>query len=398
MPQPIKLLVLTHNFPRFSGDYAGIFVSLLCRKLKAHDIDPIVLAPHDPGLPEKETLDGVTVYRFRYADRDEDENIAYRGNMHQLVLGSVTGIFKFKQFLDRFRKAALELIEKEQIDVVSGHWLVPSGIIMKTILRRNPRPLVLSSHGTDVRLMKKWMRVTYRYFKPFVYHMHRWTVVSSFLRDEILSIDKSLEPLLTVLPVPHDESLFDRDSSIERDHNLIVSVTRFTEQKRVDRLVKAFALVKDAHPQARLDIYGAGPLAGKVREWIDTFGLNDAVTLKGTVDQKSLRQIYNAASVAVLNSYREGFGLVLSEAMMCGAAGVGVDSGGITDIIQHQQTGLLAQLDDVGSLAEQLNRLLADRQLRDRLADAGYAYAHATYASGPLAERYAALIRSAAEG
>ena len=88
MKKPIRLLVLTHNYPRFDGDFAGVFLSLLNQRLPEHQIEPVILAPHHAGAAECEEKDGVKIYRFRYAE-DSNETLAYHGNMHKLVLGSV---------------------------------------------------------------------------------------------------------------------------------------------------------------------------------------------------------------------------------------------------------------------------------------------------------------------
>ncbi len=395
MPKPIKLLMLTHNYPRFKGDFAGVFISLLARRLCECGVEPIVLAPHDIGIPEQETLDGVRVVRFRYAKSDDDETIAYRGNMHQLVLRSVTGIFKFKQFLDAFRAAAFGIIESDKVDVVAGHWLIPSGIVMKSIAARSRLPLVLSSHGTDIRLMGKYLQITRRFFRKFFPRLNRWTVVSSFLRDEIVRMEPSLAAILEVLPLPHDETLFYRDEAVIRDPNLIVSVTRFTEQKRVDKLVTAFARLNERHPQTRLVLYGSGPLQDALTKQIADSDLVERVSIVSPVSQDELRGVYNRASMAVLNSYQEGFGLALSEAMLCGAPVIGAASGGIVDIIRNNETGLLVEADDSQSLANAMISLYSDQERRNRLAHSGWEYAHRTYASGPLAERFAQIIRNA---
>ena len=60
-----------------------------------NDSQPVGLAPQDAGTEEYEDMDGVKVYRFRYASRDEDENIAYRGQMHKLATGSIGGVLRF---------------------------------------------------------------------------------------------------------------------------------------------------------------------------------------------------------------------------------------------------------------------------------------------------------------
>lgn len=395
MADRIKLLILTHNFPRFNGDFAGVFIALLARRLSDYEIDPVVLAPHDAGLPEYEVMEGVPVYRFRYAGNDAEETIAYRGTMHQLVLGSVGGIFKFNAFLNAFRRAAFDIIKKEQIQVIAGNWLVPSGIVMKTLAAKTELPMVLSSHGTDIRLLAKYATLARRYFGGLFARLERWTVVSSFLRDEIIKIEPSTARVLEVLPMPHDERVFYRDETVQREPNLVVSVTRFTDQKRVEYLVKAFAIVAETHPSARLEVYGFGPMQREIEALIAHFGLQERVAMFPPVPQAQLRRVYNRAAISVLNSYREGFGLALSEAMMCGACAVGTRSGGIVDIIRHNETGLLVELDNSGQLAEGLLDLLSNQTKRVQLAEAGYLYATNTYASGPLASRYAEIIRAA---
>ncbi len=395
MQEPIYLLVLTHNYPRYKGDYAGIFIQLLCRKLVSQGISPIVLAPHDNGAAEYEENEGIKIYRFHYAPTVKEQTIAYRGQMHNLVLKSVSGIFKFKNFLDSFKKSASEIIEKEKIDIIAGHWLVPSGLVMKQLAKKYDIPMIISSHGTDVRLMKKYYKVVYRYLKSFTRKLKCWTVVSSFLRDELLNLDSSLKQKLEILPLPHDESIFFEDKSVAKESNLITAVTRFTDQKRVDVLIKAFALLSEINSSARLEIYGSGPLEDNIKNDIDRFKLKGKVKIYEPVSQVELRKIYNKSSVVVLNSVEEGFGLALSEAMLCRTAVIGTDSGGIVDIIENEKTGLLVEADNAPALSGAMFRLLSDGELRMKLADNGYQQATKNYASSSLAKRYAEIIRVA---
>ena len=396
MESKIRLLMLTHNYPRFEGDHSGIFISLLTKQLAGLGVEPIVLAPHDREAAEYEQTSGVTIYRFRYADDLEDENLAYRGNMEERVFGSLSGPFRFRRFLNRFRSAALDIVEKEKIQVVAGHWLVPSGMVMKKIASgRAGLPMILSSHGTDIRLMKKHGWIAYPYFKRFCRSLKKWTVVSSFLKEEIVRLDSRLAGVLEVLPLPHNEAIFYKDESMQRESDLVVSVTRFTDQKRVDYFIKAFATVFEKRPQTKLEIYGSGPLQTDIERLIKDLNLQAQVTLFPPVRQEELREVYNRATIVVLNSFEEGFGLTLSEAMLCGAAVVGTDSGGIPDIIKHQKRGVLVPLDDSAALAEAILELFDNSPLRQTLADNGYCFARENYASRPLAERYAQMVREA---
>ena len=395
MSDKIKLLILTHNYPRFPGDFAGIFVALQAKRLCEHGISPVVLAPHDPGAAEYEVVDGVTIYRFRYAESDADETLAYRGTMHQLVLGSVSGIFRFKRFLDSFRATAFDIIRKEQIDVVAGNWLVPSGIVMKSIAATTDLPMILSSHGTDIRLLAKYLIITRRFFGKFLKTLHRWTMVSTFLRDEILKLEPAVANIVEVLPLPHDETIFYRDPAISRDPNMILAVTRFTDQKRVEFLINAFAMIAERHTEAHLQIYGTGPMQEQIEALVHSLNLQSRIGIHAPVAQAELRAAYNRAGMVVLNSFQEGFGLVLSEAMMCGAPVIGTNSGGIVDIVRNNQTGLLVELDNSAALADAMMQLLTDEALRIRLADAGHQFATDSYSSGPLAKRYAEIVKAA---
>jgi len=395
MPEKIKILILTHNYPRFEGDYAGVFIDLQVKKLFEHNIEPIILAPHDKGIPEFETRNGVKIYRFKYGNSDEDETLAYRGNMHQLVLGSVTGIFKYKDFLNCFRKKAIEIIENENVDIIAGNWLIPSGQVMKTIMNQSKLPMIMSSHGTDVQLMKKYFKVVYRYLKSFCLNLESWTVVSNFLRDEIISLNSDLESIISVFPLPHDETIFYKDDKITKSDKLILAVTRFTEQKRVDYLIRAFALVVEKIHDARLRIIGSGPLKDEIENLINKFGLKNNVEIINQIPQKELKNEYNKASVTVLNSYKEGFGLALSESMMCGTAVIGTDSGGIKDIIGNNERGILVPVDNSDALAESIMDLLSNKQKRDNLARLGWEYAQMNYASHKSSEKYAQIIKKA---
>jgi glycosyltransferase involved in cell wall biosynthesis len=395
MAAPLNLLLLTHNFPRYRDDYAGVFLDLLARRLAEHDIRPIVVAPHDAEIPEREEYDGVRLYRFRYALNEKSETIAYRGNMQEQVAALPWGPYRFWRFLYAFKAMATRVIEREKIDIISGHWLMPAGIVMKRLARKVDLPMILSSHGTDIRLLAKQGPRVYQYFKPLTRNLYRWTVVSSFLRDQLMTVDPNLQKLVEVLPLPHDERVFFEEDGVTREDNLVVAVTRYTEQKRVEDLIRAFHWVTREEHSARLELYGSGPLEAAMQALIVELGLERQVIMHTPISQDQLRKVYNRAAVVVLNSENEGFGLALSEAMLCGAAVIGADSGGIRDIIEHDKRGLLVEVGNITKLAESILTLLANKQYRSKLARTGYSFARDTYASGPLAKRYAGLIREA---
>lgn len=394
MDSPIGVLILTHNYPRFDGDYSGVFLHVLAKSLLPHNIQPVILTPHDAGIPEREERDGIQIIRFRY-DTDDRETLAYRGNMHQIALGSFSGLLRFNRFLNQFERSAGSILRSEQIDLVWGHWLVPAGVVMKRLADQKSLPLLVSSHGTDIRLLSKYKFAARLYFSSLVRRVTAWTIVSNFLKDQIATIEPSFGTKLKVLPLPHDESIFAPDPAIQRNQSKVTAITRFTDQKRPWVLIEAFAQVRKSCPDATLEIWGSGPLQTQIESHVQQLGLAGAVAIHPPVSQRELADIYRRAGIVVLNSVDEGFGLALSEAMLCGTPVVGVSSGGITDIITHNETGLLAEPDNPGDLADKISLLLRDNALRTRLSAAGQKSAYDRYASGPLSAQYAALIRDA---
>ena len=365
---------------------------LLATKLTDLGFDIFVVAPHDAGTPEYEEIDGIKIHRFRYAE-EKDETFAYRGNMHRQLLSNPFKIFGLIKFLKTGYRKAVELIEKENIPTVSLHWVIPNGIIGYYLKDKfgDRIKMFLHSHGTDVRLLTSYYLI-YLFFKPVINKFERWSVVSNYLKRLILERDIYIADKIDVIPLPNDEKLFYPDVNIAEDPNLILSVSRLTVQKRVAVFIKAIALVKDEFPKLRADIYGDGPEKQKLLSLIDEYNLTNRIKILNPVSQERLRDIYNKAAIVVLNSVDEGFGLSLTEAMLCRRPVIGADSGGITDIIDENLTGLLVEEDSPEELAEATRRYLNNPTLRDNLSEAGYQKALTIFSSHSTAQRFASLF------
>ncbi|MFQ5608255.1 MAG: hypothetical protein ACE5GA_09935, partial [Candidatus Zixiibacteriota bacterium] len=92
----MRALFVTHNYPRHSEDYSGVFLRYLAHLLAEEGVRVSVLAPHDRGAAESESSDGIAVRRFRYGS-DENETFAYRGDMHRRIM-TPAGLIQFRHF------------------------------------------------------------------------------------------------------------------------------------------------------------------------------------------------------------------------------------------------------------------------------------------------------------
>jgi glycosyltransferase involved in cell wall biosynthesis len=116
------------------------------------------------------------------------------------------------------------------------------------------------------------------------------------------------------------------------------------------------------------------------------------------VPQSQMPSEYGASTVTVLptRGNAEGLGLTLVEALLAGSAVVGTPAGGIPEVVRHEQTGLLARDGDPVDLANQIQRLLLDAPLRDRLTRAGKEYVLRTYSAESTITRFLELYLAVA--
>jgi len=391
--KPIKVLFVTHNYPRRRGDYSGVFLHLLATKLLDFGIEVHVVAPHDRNTAEYEDMDGIKVYRFKYAD-SKHETLAYRGNMHRQLAANPFKLFTLMKFLRRATAKAVEVIDKEGIELVSVHWVVPNCVIATRLKRHfgDRIKTILHSHGTDARIINSFYPV-YLMARKAMLQSESWTVVSTFIQRLILERNVDVAEKIRVFPMPNDESIFYPDEAVREERNLVVAVSRLTKQKRLPHLIEAVKIASSEVHDIKLEIYGSGPERANLRRFIKEQGMERHVSIKSPVSQNDLRTIYNRASVVVLNSSREGFGLILTEAMLCRRAVIGAESGGIVDIIEHEQTGLLVEPDSAVDLSKALIRILKDNSLREQMAQAGYEKALEEFSSYSAAKRFAELYK-----
>ena len=151
----------------------------------------------------------------------------------------------------------------------------------------------------------------------------------------------------------------------------ILFVGRVENRKGAMYLLKAYATIKARRPDTRLIIVGRGPQIGDLRRFVHSQRIGD-VFFAGRIDDTDKARFYKTADIFVAPSTgQESFGIVLLEAMAAGCAVVASDIHGYKRVVQRNVSGLLVEPKDPDAIAEALERLIADPELRRRLGDAG---------------------------
>ena len=115
--------------------------------------------------------------------------------------------------------------------------------------------------------------------------------------------------------------------SEKRDPHLVVTVGSLIPRKQFDLAIKEVAKT----PGMKLEIYGEGPEKARLKELVRSLGVSDRIVVKGQVTREQLADRYNRATLMIMLSHGEGFGLVLKEAQACGCKTLVLKGDGMED-------------------------------------------------------------------
>jgi colanic acid/amylovoran biosynthesis glycosyltransferase len=184
------------------------------------------------------------------------------------------------------------------------------------------------------------------------------------------------EAVINVVHVGVDPAVFTPRPAPQGEPPLVLAVGRLVETKGFHTLIEACAQLLSNGVDSQCHIIGEGPEAERLSRMITALRLSERVALLGKLPPAEVLAYYHKASLFVMPSCvrrnnRDGIPTVLIEALAMGIPVVSTRVSGIPELVRDGETGLLADPDDPAGLAEAIIRLLDDRELAARLAQAG---------------------------
>ena len=271
------------------------------------------------------------------------------------------------------KKELKKLIERENIDIIHGHYLFPAGWAAVKAGKATGTKTYVTAHGSDMFEMYKKQSYTRPLIKKVLKDADVVLAVSNALKDEIIStkIPKIEEKtrlhwnsvdIDKFKTTKENQGKFRKELAhlfdIAADKPIILFIGNIIKRKNVDLLLEA---KKHMKTKANLVIVGDGPLLNQMKEKAEKEyfdGNLDNVYFTGS--RRDVEDIYPSCDLLVLPS-----GLVLIEALACGKPVIGSDVGGIREIIT-EDVGLLIDPNDSKDLANAIDRILGDEELMER--------------------------------
>ena len=266
----MRVVFLTHNFPRWPGDLSGSFLGTLATALVARGVDVSVVAPSDEGKGGDDEVSGVRVRRVRYAS-PRLETLAYRGTM-TTALRAPGGWRALAGLWRALRRAAKEELAAGA-DLIHAHWWVPAGLAAP-----HGVPMVLTVHGTDAALLRK-SRLARRLARPVFRRATLVTAVSRELAGWVQNATGRHIAAAHVQPMPVNSA----DWPWTTGGGGAVVIARLTAQKRINLAIETTAFLASCGHDLPLTIVGDGPERAALERQVERLGIGSFVRFAGAV-------------------------------------------------------------------------------------------------------------------
>ena len=210
---------------------------------------------------------------------------------------------------------------------------------------------------------------------PSVYRHCRFVVISPSTKDDLIRRGVRGDRIDVVL-CGLDHEVYRAMPALGRfDNPTLVHFGRVRKYKSIDVVIKAFALVMEKLPHARLLIIGDGPERESLARLARRMGLGGSIEFLGAVGTPDLVNLLNRSHLFLNASPKEGWGLTVIEANACGLPVIASRRPGLQDSVKDGETGHLVEYGDVRGFAAKAIELLTDPEKWGRMSLAAVEWA-----------------------
>ncbi|WP_026377334.1 glycosyltransferase [Aestuariibacter salexigens] len=351
--QKQKILHLGKYYSPFHGGIENMMRALmLAQRSIGYDVSAIV-HQHQLGRGfKKETLDGITVHRLPI------QFIAL------FVPVSLLAFFSLRK-----------IIKQEKPDLLHLH--MPNATCFWLLFSRSARklPWVIHWHSDVVGAVPDWrIKLLYPIYHIFERRLLSRTAAIITTSQQYLDSSTPLQDFTEkcrVVPLGLPDVQIESEKSSGQGLSLFC-VGRLTYYKGHSYLIDALTKVSG---EIHLTIVGGGDLQGTLESQASNLELNDKVSFIYNASNEEVLKLMASCDALVLPSIErtEAFGLVLLEAMRAGKPCIctDVEGSGMSEVVQHEKTGLVVASSNADELASAIERLANDPALCEKLGIAG---------------------------
>lgn len=290
--------------------------------------------------------------------------------------------------------------DREPFDVLHAQYGYPTGLAALEASARLGAPNAVSIQGGDGHWIGSCCATHDRAMKAVLGHTGALLIGSRSFAEEVRENHGVAPESFTIIPGAVDTRRFrpadeDRVGELSGEPMLLYH-GRVDARKGIMDLLHALKILAGRGVQARLLVSGIGPDVQAAKDLASNLGLNDRVRFAGYAPYEAAPEVYRAGGVFVSPTYAEGFSNTILEAMASGLPVVSANTVGVVDCLADGDNALLCEPGATGALADALQRMLGDGELRRRLARSALAEARGIYSWPAIAARIEEVYNSLA--
>lgn len=368
----MRVLILSWEYPPRIIGGLGRHVYHLATSLAMQGAKVHVVTKDHPGTPEYEESEGVHVYRVvRYPpDIPQEEWVSWTLQFNVALM----------------EKSVALINDLKNINIIHAHdWLVAHAA--SSLKHAYRIPVVATVHATEFgrhqgHLPGPMNKLIHQIEWWLTFESVRTICCSRYMRDQITDIFQLPEDKVDIIPNGIDADSFRHEISVDlyrkkyvaKGDKLVFFVGRLVYEKGVQTVIEAMPIILRKIPNVTFVVAGSGPHVNQLKSLVIDLGLEGKVKFTGHIDTDALFAFYKTADLTVVPSLYEPFGMVVLESMAMGTPTIVADTGGLSEIVVHEETGLKFEPGNPESLATAMLRILTDQELVNRLTDDAMAY------------------------
>ena len=260
-----------------------------------------------------------------------------------------------------------KIVGKIKPDIVVGYYVISNGFLS---IFSGSKPVVLFASGGDVFNHPRQSRILWWIVRYLLQRADRVVCVANHMRDYIVEEFKispnKVNAITRGISLEHFRYPLER---VYSPHNVkMISTRGYWRHSNYNQLIKAIALIKDAHSDLKLINIGDGEEIYKALELTEKLGVEDSCELMRHLPHGAVISLMHESDIYVSLTYREGCSNTLFEAMAAGAFPMVSDIPANREWINDGVNGFLIPLDDFHYLADKIKEAINDVELRKKAA------------------------------
>ncbi|MFM9983804.1 MAG: glycosyltransferase [Flavobacteriales bacterium] len=261
-----------------------------------------------------------------------------------------------------------KLIKKQSPNVLHAHYASSYGLVARLT---KFHPFYISTWGSDVFAFPRSNSLSKNILTGNLQKADKVFATSHTLQKETaLYTNKNIE----YVPFGVDTEIFSPEIDLKNDNSIRVGLMKSMEYiYGVDLLLRAFQILLSENKTSKIELhlYGDGSQISNLKELAILLHLNDSVFFHGRIPPDLVPSVVKQFDILVNPSREESFGVAVVEAMACEVPVVVTRVGGLTEVVDDEINGLIANPEDHQHLAAQLQRLVDSPELRKSLGKSG---------------------------